>query len=104
MRYRGVVKELKRLDRGRGLIKTTCSRVRQLEITVSLYCLSKGLRVIYCSEKNPRSRIRRAESGSQVIRRGAVLLFQSYYLWEFRGFLCLIFFVILLLCNPNKIL
>jgi len=39
-------------------ITTTHLRTRQLEITASLYSLSKGLRAIYCSEKIPRSRIR----------------------------------------------
>jgi len=43
-------------------------------------------------------------SGSQVIGRGAVSLFHSYYLWEFVSFLCFFSFVVLLLCNPNKIL
>ena len=43
-------------------------------------------------------------SGSQVIGRGAVLSFHSYYLWEFGSFLCFFSFVVLLLCNPNKIL
>ena len=51
-----------------------------------------------------RSRIRGVRSGSQVIERGTVLSFLSYYLWEFGSFLCFFSFVILLLCNPNKIL
>jgi len=85
-------------------MKTTCSRAKQLEIVASFYSLSKGSRAIYFSEKIPRSRIRGVGSGSQVIRRGAVLLFHSYYLWEFRSFLCFFSFVVSLLCNPNKIL
>ena len=88
----------------RGLIKTTHSRARQLEIAASLYGLSKDLRATYYSEKNPRSRIRGVGSGSQVIRRGTILSFHSYYLWEFGSFLCFFSFVILLLCDPNKIL
>jgi len=86
------------------LIKTTHSRARQLEIAASLYGLSKDLRATYYSEKNPRSRIRGVGSGSQVIRRGTILSFHSYYLWEFGSFLCFFSFVILLLCDPNKIL
>jgi len=85
-------------------MKITYLRARRLEIAASLYGLSKGLRAIYCLEKNPRSRIRGVGSGSQVIRRGAVLLFYFYYLWEFGSFLCFFSFVVLLLCNPNKIL
>ena len=85
-------------------MKTTCSRARQLEIAASPYSLAKGSRAIYCLEKNPRSRIKEVESGSQVIRRGTILLFHSYYLWKFRSFLCFFSFVVLLLCNPNKIL
>jgi len=61
-------------------------------------------RAIYCLEKNPRSRIRGVESGSQVIGRGAISLFHSYYLWEFGIFLCFFSFVVSLLYNPNKIL
>jgi len=85
-------------------MKITCSRARQLEIATSLYGPSKGLRAIYCLEKNPRSRIRGVGSGNQVIERGAVSSFLSYYLWEFGSFLCFFSFVVLLLCNPNKIL
>ena len=55
-------------------MKTTCSRA------------------IYCSEKTPRSRIRGVESSSQVIGRGTILSFHSYYLWEFESFLCFFFF------------
>jgi len=85
-------------------MKTIYSRAKQLKITVSLYGLSKGSRAIYCLEKNPWSRIRGVGSSSQVIGRGAVLSFYSYYLWEFGSFLCFFSFVVLLLCNPNKIL
>jgi len=79
-------------------------RARQLEITTSLCSSSKGLRAIYCLEKIPKSRIRGVGSGSQVIRRSAISSFSSYYLWEFESFLCFFSFVVLLLCNPNKIL
>jgi len=85
-------------------MKIMCLRARQLKITASLYGLSKGSRAIYCLEKNPRSRIRGVGSDSQVIGRGAVSSFHSYYLWEFGSFLCFFSFVISLLCNPNKIL
>jgi len=85
-------------------MKTICLRARQLEIAVSLYSPSKDSRAIYYSEKIPRSRIRGVGSSSQVIGRGAISLFHSYYLWEFRSFLCFFSFVVLLLCNPNKIL
>ena len=85
-------------------MKTICSRARRLKITTSLYGPSKGSRAVYCLEKIPRSRIREVESGSQVIGRGAVSSFPSYYLWEFGSFLCFFSFVVLLLCNPNKIL
>jgi len=72
-------------------------RAKQLEIATSLYGPSKGLRAIYCL-------IRGVQSGSQVIGRGAVSSFLSYYLWEFESFLCFFSFVVLLLCNPNKVL
>ena len=85
-------------------MKTTRSKARRLEIAASLYSLAKGLRAIHCLEKNPQSRIRGVGSGSQVIGRDAVLSFHSYYLWEFGSFLCFFSFVLLLLCNPNKIL
>ena len=85
-------------------MKTICLRTRRLEITASLYSLSKGSRAIYYLEKNPRNRIREVGSGSQVIERGAVSSFHFYYLWEFGSFLCFFSFVVLLLCNPNKIL
>jgi len=85
-------------------MKTIRSRARRLEIAASLYSLAKGSRAIYCLEKNIQSRIRGVGSGSQVIGRGAVSSFHSYYLWEFRSFLCFFSFVVSLLCNPNKIL
>jgi len=85
-------------------MKTTCLRARQLEIAIFCYGPSKGLRATYHSEKKPRSRIRGVGSGSQVIGRGAVSLFLSYYLWKFGSFLCFFSFVVSLLCNPNKIL
>jgi len=85
-------------------MKTTHSRARRLEIAASLYSPAKGLRAIHCLEKNPWSRIRGVGSGSQVIGRGAVSSFYSYYLWEFGSFLCFFSFVVSLLCNPNKIL
>jgi len=85
-------------------MKTMYSRARRLEITTSLYSPAKDSGAIHCLEKNPQSRIRGVESGSQVIGRDAVSSFHSYYLWEFRSFLCFFSFVVSLLCNPNKIL
>ena len=85
-------------------MKTKCSRARSLEITTSLYSPLKDSRAIYCSEKIPKSRIRGVRSDSQVIRKGAVLLFYSYYLWKFRSFFCFFSFIVSLLSNPNKIL
>jgi len=85
-------------------MKTTYSRTRQLEIATSLYSPEKGSRAIHCLEKNLQSRIRGVGSGSQVIRRGVISSFHSYYLWEFGSFLCFFSFVVSLLCNPNKIL
>jgi len=79
-------------------------RTRWLKTAVSVYSPSKGSRAIHCLEKNTQSRIRGVGSGNQVIGRGAVSSFYSYYLWEFRSFLCFFSFVVLLLCNPNKIL
>jgi len=67
-------------------MKTMRSRARRLEITTSLYSLAKGSRAIHCLEKNPWSRIRGVGSGSQMIGRGVVSLFPSYYLWEFGSF------------------
>jgi len=77
-------------------------RARWLKIAISLYILSKGSRAIYYLEKNPRSRIRGVGSSSQVIKRGTISLFYSYYLWEFGSFLCFYSFVVSLICNPNK--
>ena len=85
-------------------MKTTRSRARQLEIAASLYSPAKGSRAIHYLEKNPWSRIRGVGSGSQVIGRGAISSFHSYYLWEVGSFLCFFSFVVSLLCNPNKIL
>ena len=85
-------------------MKTMCSRKRQLEIAASFYGPSKGSRATYHSEENPRSRIRGVESSSQVIGRGAILSFPSYYLWEFGTFLCFFSLVVSLLCNPDRIL
>ena len=109
MRYRGVVegleksgREIRQRDRKRDLIKTMYSRARQLEIAISLYSLLKGSGAIYYLEKNPRSRISGVESSSQVIRRGTISSFYSYYLWEFGSFLCFFSFVVSLICNPNK--
>jgi len=69
------------------------SRARRLKIAIFLYSLSKGSGAIYYLEKNPRSRIRGVGSSSQVIRRGTISSFYSYYLWEFGSFLffCCIF-------------
>jgi len=86
-------------------MKMTCLRAKWLKIATSFYDLSKGSRAISGSEKNPRSRIRGAESGSQVIGRDVSLSFCPYYLWEFWKFSLSFFsFVVSLLCNPNKIL
>ena len=52
----------------------------------------------------PRSKIREVGSDNPVIRRDVVLLFHSYYLWEFGNFLCFFSFIVSLLCNLNKIL
>jgi len=85
-------------------MKTVRLKARRLKIAASLYGPAKGLRAIYCLEKNPQSRIRGVGSGSQVIGRGAISSFPSYYLWEFGSFLCFFSFVVSLLCNLNKIL
>ena len=85
-------------------MKTMCSRARRLKIAASLYSPAKGSRAIHCLEKNTQSRIRGVGSGNQVIGRGAISSFYSYYFWEFGSFLCFFSFVVLLLCNPNKIL
>jgi len=86
------------------LIKTIYLKARGLEITASLYSPLKGLRAIYYIEKDSMSRVRGAGNGCQMLRRNVILLFQPYYLWEFEGFLYFVFFVVLLLCNSNKIL
>ena len=76
--------------------------------TTQNYCLSlqpsKRLKSHLLFREEPRSRIRGVGSGSQVIRRDTVSSFHSYYLWEFGSFLCFFYFVVLLLCNSNKIL
>jgi len=50
------------------------------------------------------SRVGEVGSGHQVFRRGIASSAWAYYVWELGGFLCLAFFVVSLLCNPNKIL
>ena len=80
-----------------------CSRTKWLEIVVFFYSPARGLRPIYCLEKNPRSRTRRVGSSHLMFGKGTNS-FQPCYIWEFRGFLCLTFFVVYLLCNLNKIL
>jgi len=76
-----------------------CSRTKQLKIIASLYSPLKGSRAIYHIEGNFRSRIRGVKSSCQVLGKDTISSFWLYYLWEFGDF-----FVILLLCNPNKIL
>jgi len=73
-------------------MKTMYSKARRLKIATSLYGPAKGLRAIHCLEKNTWSRIRGVGSGSQVIGKGAVSLFHSYYLWEFGSFSLFLFF------------
>jgi len=85
-------------------MKITGLRARQLEIAIFFYSLARGSRPTYCARENSWSRTKRVESSHLVFERSAVLSFQPCYVWEFEGFLCLTFFVILLLCNPNKIL
>jgi len=82
-------------------------RARRLETAISLYSLVRGSRPIHCVKKNSQSRVRRAGSGHQVFRRGTISSYQPYYVWKFGDFLCFVFFVVfvvLLLCNLNKIL
>ena len=88
IRYREVVKELEKLNRevGKRFDKDDMLKKDQLEINFFLYCLSRGSRAIYCSEKIPRSRIRGVESNSQVIEKGTILSFYSYYLWKYWKF------------------
>ena len=86
------------------MTKTTYLRTKQLEITIFFYSLTRGLRTTYCAKEDSWSRVRGIGSGYQVFGRGATSSYQPYYVWEFGGFLCLTFFVVLLLCNPNKIL
>ena len=83
-------------------MKTIRLRAKWLEIAVSFYSLAKGLRAIYCLEKNPRSKIRKVGCSSQVIGRDTVSSFHSYYLWKFGSFLCFFSFVVSLICNRNK--
>jgi len=85
-------------------MKITCLRARRLEIAVSVYNPKRGSRSAYLAREDSRSRTRRVESGHLVFGKGTVSLFQPYYIWEFRGFLCLAFFVVSLFCNYNKIL
>jgi len=85
-------------------MKVRCSRARQLEIAVLFYSPTRGSRLIYCLEKNPRSRTKRIGSSHLVFGKGTISSFQPCYVWEFGGFLCLTFFVVSLLCNLNKIL
>ena len=107
MRYRGVVEGLERSRREiekelfdeDNALESKTTRDRRLSLQPSKRLESHPL-----FREEPRSRIRGVGSGSQVIGRGAVSLFHSYYLWEFGSFLCFFSLVVLLLCNPNKIL
>jgi len=85
-------------------MKITCLRARCLEIAVSVYSLVRGSRPGYCVREDFCSRTREVRSGCPMFGRGAILLLWPYYVWEFRSFLCLTFFVVSLLCNHNKIL
>jgi len=85
-------------------MKAMCSKARQLRIATSFYSLARGSRTAYCVKEDSWSRVRGAGSEHQVFGRGAVSSAWAYYVWELRGFLCLAFFVVLLLCNLNKIL
>ena len=85
-------------------MKITCSRARQLEITIFFYSPARDARPIYYVRENSRSRTRRVGSSHLVFGKSTVSLFWHCYVWEFGGFLCLAFFVISLLCNLNKIL
>ena len=85
-------------------MKVMHSRARQLKIVIFFYSLVRGLRPIYYIREDSWSRTRRVGSSHLVFGRSDISSFQPYYVWEFRGFLCLTFFVVFLLCNPNKIL
>ena len=85
-------------------LQRTHARTRQLKTTVSVYGPSKRSRPDHCARKGRQSRIRVFGSGQSVSGRSAVPSLQPCYVWEFRGFLCLTFFVVSLLCNHNKIL
>jgi len=64
---------------------------------------ARGSRPAYCVRENSWSRTRRVGSNHLVFGRSTVSSFWPCYVWKFRGFLCLTFFVVLLLCNSNKI-
>jgi len=80
------------------------SRARQLEIATSFYSPERGSRTAYCVKEDSWSRVRGVGSSYQVFGRDAASSYQPYYVWKFGDFLCLTFFVVSLLCNPNKIL
>ena len=86
------------------MTKTMHLRAKQLEIAVFFYCLTRGSRTTYCMKEDSWSRVGEVGSGHQVFRRGIASSAWAYYVWELGGFLCLAFFVVSLLCNPNKIL
>jgi len=85
-------------------MKIMCLRARQLEIAISVYSPARGSRSGHCVREDSWSRTRRVRSSHSVLGRSTVSSVQPYYVWEFRGFLCLTFFVVSLLCNHNKIL
>jgi len=93
-----------RRDAEGRLDKDNALEGKRLEIAVSFYSPARGLRPVYCVREDSRSRTRRVGSGYPVFGRSAVSLFWLCYVWKYRGFLCLTFFVVLLLCNHNKIL
>ena len=85
-------------------MKRTCTRTRWLKTAVSVYGPSKRLRPDRCAREGRRGRIRVFGSSQLMPGRSTVPSLRPCQNWEFRGFLCLTFFVVFSLCNHNKIL
>ena len=87
-----------------GQTKITRLRVRRLKIAISIYSLVRDSKPGHCAREDSQSRVRESGSSYLVFGKSAISSLRPCYVWKFRGFLCLVFFVISLLCNHNKIL
>jgi len=80
------------------------SRVRRLEIAISVYSLARGLRPDHHTEKNSGSRVRGLGSGHLVFGKALSHHCSLTMFGNSEDFFVLISLLSHLLCNPHKIL